>query len=81
MLDLFGIEGGSLDLRKEEVQLEFDSKKVTVEQIVRAVDSDEPFTVSVQSVSTDGFVDEGSGRPLREKGWFRSLWRSIANYF
>lgn len=37
MLDLFGIEGGSLDLRKEEVQLEFDSKKLTVEQILTAV--------------------------------------------
>jgi len=78
---LDGIEGGSLDLKKEEAQLAFDSKKLTVEQIARAVDSDGPFTVSVQSVSTDGLLDEGSGRPLREKGWFRSLWRSIANYF
>ena len=79
---LEGIEGGSLDLRKEEVLLEFDSKKLTVEQILRAVPSGGQFRVSVQSVSSGGQVAESGGRPLREdKGWFGSLWRSIANYF
>ena len=79
---LEGIEGGSLDIRREMGKLEFDSKKLTVGQILGAVDGGTPFKASVQSVSPESPRVESGGIPLRqETGWFGGLWRTITSLF
>lgn len=79
---LEGIEDGSLNFKKEEAQLEFDSKKLTVDQILAAVQGGTSFKASVQSFSAGEPAVESGGTPLREKtGWFRRLWRRIASFF